>query len=63
MRTTAAPSPDKGLAGCPFVPICKGGCPKKVMEGNEAVMKATCTYWDKNFPRLLADAAKTVRKA
>jgi uncharacterized protein len=51
------PFDNEACAGCQFVPICKGGCPKKVMEGNELFMAGTCSYWDKNFPRLLKDAA------
>lgn len=52
------PFDNAACSGCQFVPICKGGCPKKVMEGNEAVMAATCSYWDKNFPKLLKEAAQ-----
>ena len=41
---------------CQFVPICKSGCPKKVMEGASNFMDATCAYWDNNFPQLVQQA-------
>lgn len=44
-------------AGCQFVPVCKGGCPKRVMERDVAAMQETCDYWDHNHPRLIREVA------
>jgi len=41
---------------CQFVPICKSGCPKKVMEGSEQFMSGTCEYWDTNFVQMVHEA-------
>ncbi|WP_394834511.1 SPASM domain-containing protein [Pendulispora rubella] len=50
------PYDNESCSSCQFVPICKSGCPKKVMEGAEDFMKATCDYWDINFSELLHQA-------
>lgn len=41
---------------CQFVPICKGGCPKRVLERSEEFMQATCEHWDQNFAALVQHA-------
>jgi uncharacterized protein len=44
-------------SGCQFVPLCKGGCPKRVMERDLGFMQETCDYWDHNYQRLIRDLA------
>jgi uncharacterized protein len=44
-------------SGCQFVPVCKGGCPKRVLESDAAFMQQTCDYWDHNYKRLIGDLA------
>jgi uncharacterized protein len=44
-------------SGCQFVPVCKGGCPKRVLESDTGFMQQTCDYWDHNYKRLIADLA------
>ena len=44
-------------SGCQFVPLCKGGCPKRVMERDLGFMQDTCDYWDHNHERLIRELA------
>jgi uncharacterized protein len=44
-------------SSCQFVPVCKGGCPKRVMESETGFMQETCDYWDHNYKRLITDFA------
>lgn len=44
-------------SGCQFVPLCKGGCPKRVMERDLSFMQDTCNYWDANHQQLIRDLA------
>lgn len=44
-------------SGCQFVPVCKGGCPKRVLESDTKFMQQTCDYWDHNYQRMIAQLA------
>ena len=44
-------------SSCQFVPICKGGCPKRVMESDTGFLQETCDYWDHNYQRLIGELA------
>lgn len=38
---------------CQFVPVCKSGCPKAVMEGTTEADHEICNYWDDNVGELV----------
>lgn len=40
-------------SGCQFVPVCKGGCAKRVLDADTAFMQQTCDYWDHNYKQLI----------
>jgi radical SAM protein with 4Fe4S-binding SPASM domain len=44
-------------SGCRYVPMCKGGCPKRVLESDHEFMAGTCEYWDHNIERLVTEYA------
>lgn len=46
-------------SGCQFVPVCKGGCPKRVLDADTAFMQQTCDYWDHNYQALIRELAAT----
>jgi len=45
-------------SGCQFAPVCKGGCPKRVLEQDTAFMQETCDYWDHNIARFVRELAE-----
>lgn len=45
-------------SGCQFAPLCKGGCPKRVLEQDTAFMQETCDYWDHNIARFIRQLAE-----
>jgi uncharacterized protein len=51
------PFDNEKCSGCQFVPMCKGGCPKRVLEDDTPFMQETCDYWDHNIRRLVTDLA------
>jgi uncharacterized protein len=40
-------------SGCQFVPVCKGGCPKRVLEQEADFMQQTCDYWDQHIVSMI----------
>jgi uncharacterized protein len=42
---------------CLFLPLCLGGCPKKLFEEGETGRRSACRFWSKRFSRLLSLAA------
>ncbi|HEY2516596.1 MAG TPA: radical SAM protein [Polyangiaceae bacterium] len=44
-------------SGCRFVPMCKGGCPKRQLENETEFLQETCEHWDKNIVRLVNEFA------
>jgi len=44
-------------SGCRYVPMCKGGCPKRVLENETEFMDGTCAYWDNSIVRLVTEFA------
>jgi uncharacterized protein len=51
--TAYNPFDNAKCSGCQFAPICKGGCPKRVLEQDTAFMQETCDYWDHNIARFV----------
>lgn len=47
-------------SSCQFVPLCKGGCPKNLLEYGEQGLAPTCEYWEKNFSQLVHQAAREI---
>jgi uncharacterized protein len=43
---------------CLFVPLCLGGCPKKLFEEGDAGRRSACRFWSKRFSALLSLAAR-----
>jgi uncharacterized protein len=43
---------------CLFVPLCLGGCPKKLFEEGETGRRSACRFWSKRFSTLLSLAAQ-----
>jgi len=55
--TAYNPFDNAKCSGCQFVPLCKGGCPKRVLEQDTAFMQETCDYWDHNIARFIRQLA------
>jgi uncharacterized protein len=47
-----------GCRECVFLPLCFGGCPKKLFEEGERGRRSACRFWSKRFSGLLSLAAK-----
>jgi uncharacterized protein len=43
---------------CLFLPLCYGGCPKKLFEEGETGRLSACRFWSKRFSALLSLAAQ-----
>jgi uncharacterized protein len=42
-------------SSCQFAPLCKGGCPKRILEDDVELMQQTCDYWDHNIERFVRE--------
>ncbi|MGO8993503.1 MAG: radical SAM protein [Polyangiaceae bacterium] len=51
------PFDNEKCSGCRYVPICKGGCPKRQLERDAEFLRGTCAYWDNNFVRFVTEFA------
>lgn len=47
-----------GCRECVFLPLCFGGCPKKLFEEGERGRSSACRFWSKRFSGLLSVAAR-----
>lgn len=47
-----------GCGECLFLPLCFGGCPKKLFEEGEPGRRSACRFWSKRFSNLLSLAAR-----
>ncbi len=47
------PYENEKCGSCQFVPVCKSGCPKAVMEGTTEEDNQVCDYWDNNVGELV----------
>lgn len=47
-----------GCGRCLFLPLCSGGCPKKLFEEGESGRLSACRFWSKRFSGLLSIAAR-----
>jgi uncharacterized protein len=48
----------RGCDRCLFLPLCSGGCPKKLFEEGESGRQSACRFWSKRFSNLLSLAVK-----
>jgi len=46
-----------GCGECLFLPLCFGGCPKKLFEEGKLGRRSACRFWSKRFSALLSIAA------
>ncbi len=47
-----------GCGECLFLPLCFGGCPKKLFEEGVRGRRSACRFWKKRFSNLLSLAAR-----
>jgi hypothetical protein len=45
-------------SGCRYVPMCKGGCAKRLYENDTDFMRGTCDYWDNSIVRPVTEFAR-----
>ena len=50
---TYNPYDNDKCGSCQFVPVCKSGCPKAVMDGTAEEDNEICNYWDDNIGELV----------
>lgn len=52
------PFENPACSRCLFLPLCFGGCPKKLFEEGESGRLSACRFWSKRFSSLLSLAVK-----
>jgi hypothetical protein len=52
------PFDNEKCSGYRYVPMCKGGCAKRVLEDDTDFMRGTCDYWDNSIVRLVTEFAR-----
>ena len=47
---------------CSFLPVCRGGCPKRHLEASRVDVESEGRYWRTNLPRLIAAGFREARR-